>query len=82
MKASNAKKGQSLSFALDQMSYEYFAINAPNLIVAIDDELQNGTLPEGVKFIVQSHVGPDREGLAMRCEQAARYMAKRKVAAE
>jgi hypothetical protein len=67
--------GKALAAALDRMSYEYLSTNAPDLIVAINQELQNGIDPKGIRFIVQRHVGPDREGLALRCEQAARYMA-------
>lgn len=74
MKTTN-NNGQALTAALDRMSYEYLATNAPDLVVAIDQELRTGTAPEGVRFIVQRHVGPDREGLALRCEQAARHMA-------
>lgn len=67
--------GKALAAALDRMSYEYLSTNAPDLVLAIDQELRIGTAPEGIRFIVQRHVGPDREGLALRCEQAARYMA-------
>lgn len=75
------RTGNALIAALDRMSYEWLATNAPDLVVAIDQELRNGTEPEGVRFIVQRHVGPDREGLALRCEQAARYMATGRIAA-
>lgn len=68
--------GQSLTAALDRMSYEYLATNAPDLVSAISAELSGGTGPEAIRFIVQRHVGPDREGLALRCEQAARHMAQ------
>lgn len=67
--------GKALVAALDRMSYEYLSTNAPDLVLAIDQELRTGTEPSGIRFIVQRHVGPDREGLALRCEQAARYMA-------
>ena len=70
-----ANPGKALTSALDRMSYEYLATNAPDLVVAIDQELRAGAEPETVRFIVQRHVGPDREGLALRCEQAARYIA-------
>jgi len=81
--SSNGKSitGKALTAALDRMSFEYLSTNAPDLIVAIDQELQAGTEPEGIRFIVQRHVGPDREGLALRCEQAARYMAGQQVMA-
>ena len=73
--------GKALTAALDRMSYEWLSTNAPDIIVAIDQELRNGTGPEGIRFIVQRHVGPDREGLALRCEQAARYMAGQQIPA-
>ncbi len=77
---SNGNTGKALTAALDRMSYEYLATNAPDLLIAIDLELRSGTEPDGIRFIVQKHVGPDREGLALRCEQAARYMATGRVA--
>jgi hypothetical protein len=67
--------GAALIAALDRMSYDYLSTNAPDLIVAIDRALQDGNEPEGIRFIVQRHLGPDRDGLARRCEQAARYIA-------
>jgi hypothetical protein len=67
-------KSSPLIQALDRMSYEYLSTNAPDLIVAIDQELHEGLTPAEIRFRVQRHVGPDREGLALRCEQAARYM--------
>ena len=76
-----SKTGKALAAALDRMSYEWLSTNAPDLVVAIDQELQVGTEPEGIRFIVQRHVGPDREGLALRCEQAARYMAGQQIPA-
>lgn len=71
----NASDGSALTNALDRMSYEYLSTTAPDLIVAIGQELRSGVAPETVRFIVQRHVGPERDGLALRCEQAARYMA-------
>jgi hypothetical protein len=67
--------GAALGAALDRMSYDYLATNAPDLLLAIEEELDAGISPEGVRFFVQRRVGPDREGLALRCEQAARHMA-------
>ena len=75
MPSTKPANGAALVAALDRMSYEYLSTNAPDLIVAIDRELQAGNEPEGIRFIVQRHVGPDRNGLALRCEQAARYIA-------
>ena len=83
MSTTNGKSltGVALTAALDRMSYEYLSTNAPDLVVAIDKELRSGAEPEGIRFIVQRHVGPDREGLALRCEQAARYMAGQAIPA-
>ena len=77
MATTNGKSntGKALMQALDRMSYEYLSTNAPDLVIAIDQELRAGTEPSGIRFIVQRHVGADREGLAKRCEQAARFMA-------
>lgn len=72
--ASNGNgKGDALIAALDKLSYEWLATNAPELVVAIGNELPHLT-PEGIRFVVQKHVGADREGLAKRCEQAARHI--------
>ena len=80
MNTTATRLGAALAAALDRLSYEYLSTNAPDLFVAIDQELRAGAEPESIRFIVQRHVGPDREGLAMRCEQAARYMAQMQTA--
>lgn len=72
-----ASQGAALTAALDEISYEFLATNYPALVSAIDKELRNGLHPEGVRFAVQRHVGPEREGIAQRCEQAARHIASR-----
>ena len=66
--------------ALDRMSYEWLSTSAADLVMAIDAELKAGTEPAGIRFIVQRHVGPDRDGLALRCEQAARYLQSQREA--
>lgn len=70
-------QGGALTAALDELSYEYLATNYPALVSAIDAELRGGLEPEGVRFVVLQHVGPEREGIAQRCEQAARHIAAR-----
>lgn len=77
--ATTPRAGIALGDALDRMSYQYLATNAPDLIMAIDTDLRNGMEPEGIRFFVQRWVGVDRENLALRCEQAARYMATGRV---
>lgn len=63
--------------ALDKMSYDYLSTAFPDLIMAIDIEVAQGSSPERLRFITQRHVGADRENLALRVEQAARYMRRR-----
>ncbi len=76
----NTRTGVALAAALDRDSYEWLVVNRPDIVMAIDTELRNGMEPEGIRFIVQRHVGADREGLALRCEQAARHIATGRVA--
>ncbi len=80
MTRSNGKAGAALSAALDRDSYEWLAVNRPDIAMAIDTELRNGMGPEEIRFVVQRHVGADREGLALRCEQAARHMMQMQAA--
>ena len=75
------KPGAALGAAFDKMSYEYLSTNAPDLVIAIEDELNKGLNPEGVRFIAQTYVGPDRDNIARRCEQAARHMVTMSAAA-
>lgn len=66
--------GAALTAALDRMSYDWLSVNAPDLVMAIEQELGGGAEPAGIRMIVQRHVGADRENLALRCEQAARHL--------
>lgn len=63
-----------LTEALDAMSYQWLSAQAPELVMAIDKELDSGRNPYQIRLVTQRHVGPDRDGLALRCEQAARHM--------
>jgi hypothetical protein len=63
-----------LTEALDAMSYQWLSAQAPELVLAIDEELNSGRSPYQIRLVAQQHVGPDRDGLALRCEQAARHM--------
>lgn len=71
-----ATTGRALAAALDRMSYDWLSVNAPDLVLAIDQELSGGADPASIRMIVQRHVGADRENLALRCEQAARHLAR------
>ena len=60
--------------AIDRDGYEWLLAYAPHYIAAIEDELRQGATPERIRYMVSRNVGPDRQGLALRCEQAARYL--------
>ena len=60
--------------AIDRDGYEWLVTNAPHYIAAIEGELRQGATPEQIRYMVSRNVGPDRQGLALRCEQAARYL--------
>jgi hypothetical protein len=75
------RPGAALVSALDKLSYDFLVTNAPELIPAIERALTDGLTPQGVRFIVQREVGSLREGIALRCEQAARYLAGQREAA-
>lgn len=63
-----------LMAAIDYDAYEWLATNAPHYLTAIEKEIQNGRSPETIRQIVSGCVGPERQGLALRCEQAARHI--------
>lgn len=65
---------QPLQAAIDADAYDWLSQHAPGYISAIDKALQQGSNPAQIRWFVQSQVGADRTGLALRCEQAARYM--------
>jgi hypothetical protein len=63
-----------LTEALDAMSYQWLSAQVPELVMAIEAELTGGRSPYQIRLLAQRHVGPDRDGLALRREQAARHM--------
>lgn len=65
-----------LDQAIDADAYTWFTQQTfgPTYITAIERELQKGATPEAVRYYVQARVGPERAGLALRCEQAARHI--------
>lgn len=70
----------ALRAAFDRESYEYLAENAPEIVVALAADLNNGMSTTDVRFLVQSYLGQERKALALRCEQAARYLAAQREA--
>ncbi|MBP8294440.1 MAG: hypothetical protein KAX65_16800 [Caldilineaceae bacterium] len=73
MASSNAALSPLLA-AIDYDAYEWLSTNAPHYLAAIEKEIQGGRSPEAIRQIVSSRVGPERQGLALRCEQAARHI--------
>lgn len=65
---------QPIQAAIDADAYDWLAQHAPGYVTAIEKALQAGSNPTQIRRFMQAQVGPDRAGLALRCEQAARYM--------
>ena len=60
--------------AIDADAFDWLVRQAPVYVSAIEAELQAGRTPTEIRYIVQTNIGPDRQALALRCEQAARHM--------
>ena len=73
-KKTDPKLGEFLSAALDYESYSYLLKHAPDLVDAIEKELEAGQTPDAIRWFISAQVGPERQALALRAEQAARYM--------
>ena len=65
---------ESLSAAIDADGYEWLLSNAPTYVEAIERAVEAGKTPEFIRAYVAVRVGPDRQALALRCEQAARHI--------
>jgi type II secretory pathway component PulF len=63
--------------ALDIESYQYLSIAAPDLLAAIEAEVENGKSADQIQRLVAAEIGPEREALARRCRQAASYIERR-----
>lgn len=61
--------------AIDQDAYEWLSVYAPIYLDAIEKEMRSGRTPSDIRQIVSTNIGPDRQALALRCEQAARHLA-------
>lgn len=61
-----------LGKALDRESYEWLASHAPDILEAVEAEVNAGRTPEQIRIFVIRATG--RIELAMRVEQAARYV--------
>lgn len=60
--------------ALDAESYEWLGTQAPELLSAIEAEIAAGKKPAQLSRMVSAYVGPERDGLAKRVLQAAKYV--------
>ncbi len=67
----------ALQGAIDEDAYDWLSQHAPAYVQAISRALQAGSTPAQIRWFVQGQVGPDRVGLALRCEQAARWLESR-----
>lgn len=63
-----------LLHAIDRDAYDWLSHNAPYYVDAIQAELQAGKTPEQMKRVVLKNAGAERSALALRIEQAARYL--------
>lgn len=70
---STIKKMQSLGEVLDAESYQWLASNHPDILEAIETEInnENGVTPEQIRYFVLIRTG--RQELAVRCQAAARH---------
>ena len=73
-KRSDAELGDALGRAIDQDAYNWLSKTAPGYLEAIELELNSGFTPAEIRWFISSRVGEDRQGIAIRCEQAARYI--------
>lgn len=65
---------EQLGAALDRQSYEWLLEADEDIANAVAAEVKAGASPEEIRRFILSHVGPDRNGLAARCQSAARFI--------
>lgn len=70
MKAALTELGE----VLDEVSWAWLSDNHPELAGAVERAVQNEVSPEEIRRFVMQHTR--RHELALRCEQAARYIKK------
>lgn len=67
-------KLNKLGAALDKQSYEWLLEANEDIAAAVAAEVDAGVSPDAIRRYILAHVGPDRSGLAARCQSAARYL--------
>lgn len=60
--------------AIYREDYEYLERMAPHFLIAIADELRQGKTPRDIKHAFFANTTPDRNGMAIRCYNAAIHM--------
>jgi len=65
-----------LMVVIDRDAYDWLYTRAPEYLQAVVDELDAGKSPDEIGRTVVRYGGEDRKALAMRCEQAARHLAR------
>lgn len=61
-----------LGKALDRESYEWLASHAPDILEAVEAEVNADRKPEEIRLFVIRRTG--RIEIALRCEQAAKHL--------
>jgi plasmid stabilization system protein ParE len=69
-----AKPIDLLEAAINLDAYAYLESHAPTYLDAIDACVQQGMSPAEIGRFLRARVGPERESMALRCEQAAAYL--------
>ena len=62
----------AIARALDQISFQWLSDNHPELAEALEIEVERGATPTDVRRFVMRYT--DRFELALRCEQATRWL--------
>lgn len=63
-----------LGTELDRESYIWLSDNHPSIAAAVEASVTRGATPEAVRRFVLERLGPERNGLAIRCQSAARHL--------
>lgn len=72
-------KFSRLGSALDKQSYQWLLDADMEIAAAVEAEVATGASPDDIRRFILAHVGPDRSGLAQRCQSAARYLHAQKA---
>lgn len=65
----------TLEEAVAEDAYAWLERNSPLLLQAVNNALSDNKSPAQIRMAVSRMVGPDRQGLALRCYQAAQWVA-------